>query len=103
VLDDELSEREPALAQLARAAVSGLQPAGPELCRRPEPIALRGRPGVESPKPLCAQELGLICTRPRAPAGWMRRDAKCCSSMCCALPSRPSAYSEARMGWCGSP
>jgi hypothetical protein len=47
VLDDELSEREPALAQLARAAVSGLAPAGPELRRRPEAIALRGRPGVE--------------------------------------------------------
>jgi hypothetical protein len=58
VLDDELSEREPALAQLARAAVSGLQPAGPELRRRPEPIALRGRPGVEITRPLCAQELG---------------------------------------------
>jgi hypothetical protein len=58
VLDDELSEREPALAQLARAAVSGLDPAGPELRRRPEPIALRGRPGVEVVRPLCAQELG---------------------------------------------
>jgi hypothetical protein len=58
VLDDELSEREPALAQLARAAVSGLAPAGPELRRRPEPIALRGRTGVEITRPLCAQELG---------------------------------------------
>lgn len=58
MLDDELSEREPALAQLARAAVSGLDPAGPELRRRPAPVALRGRPGVEIPRPLCAQELG---------------------------------------------
>jgi hypothetical protein len=58
VLDDELSEREPALTQLARAAVSGLQPAGPELRRRPDLIALRGRPGVEISRPACAQELG---------------------------------------------
>jgi transposase len=58
VLDDELSVREPALSQLARAAVSGIEPAGPELRRRPEPIVLRGRPGVEVTRPLCAQELG---------------------------------------------
>src|SRR5690606_16420948 len=45
-LHDELSEREPALAQLARAAVSGLAPAGPELRRRPVELAFRGRPGV---------------------------------------------------------
>jgi hypothetical protein len=44
-IDDELSEREPALAQLARAAVSGLAPAGPEL-RRCAELAFRGRPGV---------------------------------------------------------
>ncbi|HEY3233624.1 MAG TPA: transposase zinc-binding domain-containing protein, partial [Polyangiaceae bacterium] len=58
VLDDELREREPALADLARAAVSGLEPAGPELRRRLGPISLRGRPGVEILRPLCAQELG---------------------------------------------
>jgi hypothetical protein len=42
---------EPALAQLAAAAVSGLPPAGPELRRRP-PIPLRGRPGVVVTSPL---------------------------------------------------
>jgi hypothetical protein len=46
VLEDTLAEREPALAQLAAAAVSGLAPAGPELRRR-EPVALRTSPGVE--------------------------------------------------------
>jgi hypothetical protein len=58
VLGDELAEREPALSHLARAAVTGLMPAGPELRRRPEPIVLRGRPGVELVRPLCAQEYG---------------------------------------------
>jgi hypothetical protein len=58
LLDDELSEREPALSRLARAAVSGLEPAGPELRRRPPPVALRGRPFVEVTRPLCAQQLG---------------------------------------------
>jgi hypothetical protein len=42
-----------------RDLMSGLEPAGPELRRRPEPISLRGRPGVEISRPLCAQELGL--------------------------------------------
>jgi hypothetical protein len=58
VLADELAEREPALAQLSRAAVSGLEPAGPELRRRPAPITLPNRPGVELSGPLCVQELG---------------------------------------------
>jgi hypothetical protein len=58
VLDDELRDREPALARLARAAVAGLEPAGPELRRRAEPIALRGRSGVQITRPLCAQQFG---------------------------------------------
>ncbi|MEK6608609.1 MAG: transposase [Myxococcota bacterium] len=33
LIDDDLAEREPALPQLARAAVSGLPPAGPEIRR----------------------------------------------------------------------
>ena len=53
VLDDELSEREPALAQLARAAVSGLDPAGPELRRRSEPsraVAVPASQPASSPR-----------------------------------------------------
>ena len=58
VLEDGFAEREPALAQLAAAAVSGLAPAGPELRRRPEPVALRGHPGVEVTAPLSVTEFG---------------------------------------------
>jgi hypothetical protein len=57
LLDDGLAEREPALAQLAAAAVSGLSPAGPEQRQRP-PIALRGQLGVQVSAPLCVAELG---------------------------------------------
>ncbi len=59
VLADDLAEREPALAQLAAAAVSGLAPAGPERRDRPlAPTVLRGRLGVEMTAPLAAVELG---------------------------------------------
>jgi len=54
---DDFAEREPALAQLASAAVSGLLPAGPELRQRPR-IALRGEPGVEVTAPLSVTEMG---------------------------------------------
>ena len=40
LLADDLEARNPALAQLAAAAVSGLPPAGPELRRKPLTIAL---------------------------------------------------------------
>jgi hypothetical protein len=58
VLDDGFAEREPALAQLAAASVAGLAPAGPELRRRPAPVALRGHPGVEITAPLSVTEMG---------------------------------------------
>ena len=54
---DDFVGREPALAQLASAAVSGLLPAGPEL-RQPQPIALRGQPGVDITGPLSVTEMG---------------------------------------------
>ena len=57
-IDDDLSEREPALAQLAQAAVFGLAPAGPELRRRPVELALRGRPGIVINAPLSVAEQG---------------------------------------------
>jgi hypothetical protein len=57
LLDDGLAEREPALAQLAAAAVSGLAPAGPERRQRPA-ITLRGRTGIEVNAPLSVAELG---------------------------------------------
>ncbi|HEX5076892.1 MAG TPA: transposase [Gemmatimonadaceae bacterium] len=57
-VDDALAEREPALAQLAAAAVSGLAPAGPELRRRPVEITFDGRPGVTITAPLSVRELG---------------------------------------------
>lgn len=57
-IDDDLAERDPALAQLARAAFSGLAPAGPELRRRPIELALRSRPGVVINGPLSVAEHG---------------------------------------------
>lgn len=56
-VDDEFAEREPALAALARASVSGLAPAGPERRER-SPISLTGHPGVEVKAPLSVAELG---------------------------------------------
>jgi hypothetical protein len=59
VLPGPIAEREPALAQLAAAAVSGLAPAGPERRDRPlAPVRLRGSPGVRFTAPLAASELG---------------------------------------------
>jgi len=58
LLPDDLALREPALAQLAAAAVSGLPPAGPELRRKPVVVPLPGRPGVTVAGPLCCDELG---------------------------------------------
>ena len=58
-IDDELAARDPVLAQLAAAAVSGLPPAGPELRCRP-PVRLACTDGV-GPTPMAAlvvQELG---------------------------------------------
>jgi hypothetical protein len=57
-VSDELAERNPALAQLAAAAVSGLAPAGPELRRRPVEVAFDGRPGVVISAPLSVREAG---------------------------------------------
>jgi hypothetical protein len=57
-VDDALAERDPALAQLAAAAVSGLAPAGPELRRRPVEIAFDGRPGVVITAALSVREMG---------------------------------------------
>jgi len=57
LLDDDFAERDPALAQLAAAAVAGLMPAGPDVRQR-QPIALRGEPGVAPTGPLSVTELG---------------------------------------------
>ena len=58
LVDGDLAERDPALAQLAAAAVSGLAPAGPELRRRPAEFAFAGRPGVVITAPLSVRERG---------------------------------------------
>jgi hypothetical protein len=57
-VSDELAERDPALAQLAAAAVSGLAPAGPELRRKPREVTFAGRPGVVIDAPLSVREAG---------------------------------------------
>jgi len=58
VLPDDLAEREPALARLAAAAVSGLAPAGPERRNGRHPVTLRGRRHLERTALLAATELG---------------------------------------------
>ena len=56
VIDEDLAEREPAMAALAAAAVSGLPPAGPVIRRRPPiDVKLRGRPDFTVKKPLCVE------------------------------------------------
>jgi len=57
LLNDDFTEREPALAQLAAAAVAGLLPAGPDRRQR-QPIALHGQPGVDITGPLSVTEMG---------------------------------------------
>jgi hypothetical protein len=57
-VSDDLAERNPALAQLAAAAVAGREPAGPSIRRRPVEVALRGRPGAVVTGPLCVADQG---------------------------------------------
>lgn len=57
VLPHDLTEREPALAELAAASVSGLMPAGPERRARP-PITLSAGGALAITAPLTATELG---------------------------------------------
>jgi hypothetical protein len=57
-VSEELAERDPALSQLAAAAVCGLAPAGPELRRKPREICFSGRPGVVIDSPLSVREAG---------------------------------------------
>jgi len=57
-LADDLQEREPALAQLAAAAVAGLPPAGPELRRKPLTVVLPASDGPKVVRPLCIEDGG---------------------------------------------
>jgi hypothetical protein len=57
-LADDLGEREPALTQLAAAAVSGLPPAGPELRRKPLTVLLPTADGPKVVRPLCVEDGG---------------------------------------------
>lgn len=57
-LADDLEHREPALAQLAAAAVAGLPPAGPELRRKPLTIALPAAFGPKVVRRLCVEDAG---------------------------------------------
>jgi hypothetical protein len=57
-LADDLAEREPALAQLAAAAVSGLPLAGPELRRKPLTVVLPAADGPKVVRALCVEDGG---------------------------------------------
>jgi hypothetical protein len=57
LLPTDLTDREPALAQLVVAAARGLPPAGPERRQR-EPLRLAREPGAAITSPLCAADMG---------------------------------------------
>jgi hypothetical protein len=57
-LADDLAERDPALAQLAAAAVAGLPLAGPELRRKPLTVVLPASDGPKVVHPLCVEDAG---------------------------------------------
>ena len=54
----DLEERDPALAQLAAAAVAGLPPAGPELRRKPLTVVLPAGSGPKVVRHLCVEDAG---------------------------------------------
>jgi hypothetical protein len=102
-VSDELAGRDPALAQLAAAAVSGLAPAGPELRRKPRELAFSGRPGVVIEAPLSVREAASASTPRRAPEPSTMAAAKPCSSTSCAPRWPTSGSFRAPMAWCVSP
>ena len=63
LLPNQLADREPALAQLAAAAVSGLSPGGPELRRKPLTITLPVGSGPKVVCPLCVEDAGILASR----------------------------------------
>jgi hypothetical protein len=74
---------------LSAAAVSGLPPAGPELRRRPEPVMLRGHPGVEVTAPLSVTEFG-FSLHAATPAGG--EDARGREALCKYVLRPPLAH-----------
>lgn len=85
-IDADLAPRDPVLAQLAAAAVSGLPPAGPELRQRP-PIPLRGRPGLIITAPLASPRRASRSTPRPTPAPTTFVAARSWSSISCARRS----------------
>ena len=58
LLAEDLEQRDPALAQLAAAAVAGLPPAGPELRRKPLTVVLPAGSGPKMVRHLCVEDAG---------------------------------------------
>jgi Putative transposase. len=58
LLAEDLEQRDPALAQLASAAVAGLPPAGPELRRKPLIVVLPAGSGPKVVRHLCVEDAG---------------------------------------------
>jgi hypothetical protein len=58
LLAEDLEQRDPALAQLAAAAVAGLPPAGPELRRKPLTVFLPAGSGPKVVRHLCVEDAG---------------------------------------------
>ena len=82
----DLAEREPAMAQLAAAAVSGLPPAGPELRRRLEPVLLRGLGDARIRGPLSVEEGGFSLHAATAQEARTPQAARLSCAMCFARP-----------------
>ena len=60
LLAEKLEQRDPALAQLAAAAVAGLPPAGPELRRKPLTVVLPAGCGPKMVRHLCVEDAGFV-------------------------------------------
>ena len=86
---EQLSDTEPALANLARTAVGTTPPSGPELRRRLTEVPLPGRPGFTVAGSLCVAE-----------QGWRRRYAptyrRLWFGLRCAHPNRRSGVLPSR-------
>ena len=103
LLNDDFAEREPALAQLAAAAVAGLLPAGPDMRQR-QPIALRGQPDYARSscqrrhrKPSPTQRILTVSTRPRIGLDIARTPKLTTSSACYVTSANLSNLRNARL------
>lgn len=97
-LADDLAEREPALAQLAAAAVSGLPPAGPELRRNRSPSPCRLPMAPSSCAPCASRTVDSLSMLRPASAPKTMSAGPTFFATSFARPSPPSTSPSPRMG-----